>query len=41
MTTKGRKYFSGNSLDSALLEAARHHGIRPEEVAYRQIERKF
>ena len=40
MTTKQRKYFSGNNLDSALLQAARHHGIRPEEVAYRQIEKR-
>ena len=40
MTTKGRKYFSGNTLDNALLQAARHHGLRPEEVAYRQIEKR-
>ena len=40
MTTKGRKYFSGNNLDNALLQAARQHGVRPEEVAYRQIEKR-
>lgn len=40
MTTKGRKYFSGNTLDNALLQAARHHGLRPEEIAYRQIEKR-
>lgn len=40
MTTKGRKYFSGNTLDNALLQAARHHGLRPEEVTYRQIEKR-
>ena len=40
MTTKERKYFSGNTLDNALLQAARHHGLRPEEVAYRQIEKR-
>ena len=40
MTTKGRKYFSGKTLDNALLQAARHHGLRPEEVAYRQIEKR-
>ena len=40
MTTKGRKYFSGNTLDNALLQAARHHGLRPEEVSYRQIEKR-
>lgn len=40
MTTKGRKYFSGNTLDNAILEAARHHGLRPDEVAYRQLEKR-
>lgn len=40
MTTKERKYFSGKTLDNALLLAARHHGLRPEEVAYRQIEKR-
>lgn len=40
MTTKGRKYFSGKTLNNALLQAARHHGLRPEEVAYRQIEKR-
>jgi len=40
MTTKERKYFSGKTLDNALLQAARHHGLRPEELAYRQIEKR-
>jgi spoIIIJ-associated protein len=40
MMTQGRKYFSGNSIDSALLQAARHHGLRPEEIAYRQIDKR-
>lgn len=38
--TTGRKYFSGNSLEIALMQAARHHGLQPEEVAYRRIEKR-
>lgn len=39
MTTE-RKYFSGNSLEIALMQAARHHGLQPEEVAYRKIDKR-
>ena len=39
MTTE-RKYFSGSSLEIALMQAARHHGLQPEEVAYRKIEKR-
>ena len=39
MTTE-RKYFSGNSLEIAIMQAARHHGLQPEEVAYRKIEKR-
>ncbi|MGE0641858.1 MAG: R3H domain-containing nucleic acid-binding protein [Thermoanaerobaculia bacterium] len=35
-----RRFFSGGSLAQALMAAARHHGIPPEEVAYRQIEKR-
>ena len=38
--TTGRKYFSGNTLEIALMQAARHHGLQPEEVAYRKIEKR-
>jgi spoIIIJ-associated protein len=38
--TTGRKYFSGNTLEIALMQAARHHDIQPEEVAYRKIEKR-
>jgi spoIIIJ-associated protein len=38
--TSERKYFSGSSLENALLQAARHHGLQPEEVAYRKIEKR-
>ncbi len=40
MSTHQRKYFSGSSLDSALMQAARYHGIAPEEVAYQKVEKK-
>ena len=35
--TTGRRYFSGNTLEVALMQAARHHGLQPEEVAYRKV----
>jgi spoIIIJ-associated protein len=35
-----RRFFSGSSLDQAVMMAARHHGIDPEELAYRQIEKR-
>lgn len=38
--TTGRKYFSGSTLEIALMQAARHHGLQPEEVAYRKIEKR-
>jgi len=39
MTTE-RKYFSGKSLEIALMQAARHYGLQPEEVAFRKIEKR-
>ena len=38
--TTGRKFFSGNTLEIAVMQAARHHGLQPEEVAYRKIEKR-
>jgi len=38
--TTGRKYFSGNTLEIALMQAARHHGLQPEEVAHRKLEKR-
>lgn len=35
-----RRFFSGSSLDQAVMMAARHYGVDPEELAYRQIEKK-
>lgn len=39
MSTK-KKFFSGNSIEQAVLQAARHFEIDASEVAYRQIERR-
>ncbi len=38
--TATKKFFSGNSVEQAVLQAARHFRIEPEELAYRQVERK-
>ena len=35
-----RRFFSGNNLDQALMAAARHYGIEPAQLAYRQIEKR-
>ena len=35
-----RRFFSGSTLDQAVMLAARHYGVDPEELAYRQIEKK-
>lgn len=35
-----RRFFSGSTLDQAVMLAARHHGVDPDELAYRQIERR-
>ncbi len=40
MSDTTRRFFSGDTLEQALMQAARHFGIDPEEVAYRQIEKK-
>lgn len=40
MTSKERRFFSGETLEQALMQAARHYGIQPEEVAYRKVEKR-
>ena len=35
-----RRFFSGKTLDQTVMMAARHYGIDPSELAYRQIEKK-
>jgi spoIIIJ-associated protein len=40
MTQKKRRFFSGPSLPAALVAAASEHGLQPEEIEYRLIEKK-
>lgn len=35
-----RRFFSGRTLDQAVMMAARHYKIDPEQLAYRQIEKR-
>lgn len=35
-----KKFFSGDSVRQALLQAARHFQVEPEEVAYREVDRR-
>jgi len=35
-----RRFFSGNTLEQAVLQAARHFNLAPEELAFRQIEKR-
>jgi spoIIIJ-associated protein len=35
-----RRFFSGESIEQALLEAAGYHGLEPAQVAWRQIEKR-
>ena len=35
-----RTFFSGNTLEQAVLAAARHHGLDPERVAYTLRDKK-
>jgi spoIIIJ-associated protein len=38
--SNGKKFFSGNSLEQAILQAARHFQLEPDELAYSQVERR-
>ena len=40
MSTIERRYFSGDTLAQAVMTAARHFGLGPEQVDYRQIEKR-
>lgn len=35
-----RRFFSGRSLEQAVMAAARHFGLEPEELAYRRVEKR-
>ena len=40
MSPNQRRFFSGSNLDSAVMQAARHYGLAPDEVAYQKVEKK-
>lgn len=40
MSDGARKFFSGKTLEQALLQAASHYGLRSEEVRYREVEKR-
>ena len=40
MTDPKRRFFSGDSLQQALVQAANHYNLPPEEIAYRSLEKK-
>ena len=40
MSEAKRRFFSGDSLQQALVQAANHFNLDPEEIAYRSIEKK-
>lgn len=40
MTNSGRRFFSGDTLEQAVMQAARHHQIDPDDLAYRKVEKR-
>ena len=40
MNDQNRRFFSGNTVQQAVVAAASHYGIDPDEVAYQQIEKR-
>ena len=40
MVDQKRKYFSGNTVEQAIMKAAAHYGVQPAELAYQVVEKK-
>ena len=40
MTNSGRRFFSGDTLEQAVMHAARHHQVDPDDLAYRKVEKR-
>jgi predicted RNA-binding protein Jag len=40
MSDSTRRFFSGDTLQQALVQAANHYHLQPEEIAYHQIEKR-
>jgi spoIIIJ-associated protein len=41
MSEPPREFFTGNSLEQAVLVAAQHYGIEPDDLAYERVERRY
>jgi spoIIIJ-associated protein len=40
MSNTGRRFFSGDTLEQAVMQAARHFQIDPDDLAYRKVEKR-
>lgn len=40
MTSNDRRFFSGGSLEQAIMQAARHYGVEPQELVYKPVEKR-
>jgi hypothetical protein len=40
MTESSRLFFTGNTLEQAVMAGSRHYGVEPDELAYEKVERK-
>ncbi len=40
MSAAKRRFFSGNTIEQAVISAASAFGLEPSEVAYKQVEKK-
>jgi predicted RNA-binding protein Jag len=41
MSEPPREFFTGNSLEQAVLMAAQHYGVEPDDLAYERVERRY
>ena len=41
MSEPPRLFFTGNSLEQAVLTAAQHYGVEPDDLAYERVERRY
>jgi predicted RNA-binding protein Jag len=41
MSEPPREFFTGNSLEQAVLTAAQHYGVEPDDLAYERVERRY
>jgi spoIIIJ-associated protein len=41
MSEPPREFFTGNSLEQAVLTAAQHYGLEPDDLSYERVERRY